>query len=73
MYLFADPNSRQSMDEHAKYVNAVYVGVGSVLGFGTSYYIYKVSQPHPDAASPQLTFAFCSSGSLPLCSILRSV
>lgn len=42
MYLFADPDSRQKMDPQAKWVNSLYIGAGSVLGFATSYYLYKV-------------------------------
>jgi len=43
MYLFADEESRQKMDFHTKLINGIYVAIGSILGMGTSYYVYKLT------------------------------
>ncbi|ORY40012.1 hypothetical protein BCR35DRAFT_327477 [Leucosporidium creatinivorum] len=50
-FLFADPDSREKLDPQAKFVNAVYIGVGSVLGFATSYYLYKLTMKYVDEAN----------------------
>ncbi|GAA6001783.1 hypothetical protein JCM10207_002318 [Rhodosporidiobolus poonsookiae] len=42
-YLFADPESRKSMDSVSRWLNGVLMVGGSLLGFATSYYLYKLT------------------------------
>ncbi|GAA6047296.1 hypothetical protein JCM3770_001873 [Rhodotorula araucariae] len=42
-YLFADPNSRHAMDPLSKWLNGAFVLLGTVLGAGTSWYLYRLT------------------------------
>ncbi|SCV68289.1 BQ2448_410 [Microbotryum intermedium] len=50
MFLFADPDSRNHMDPRAKFVNLVFVVLGSVLGMLTSWYLYRLTMRYVDVA-----------------------
>ncbi|KAK4055212.1 Tlg2-vesicle protein [Microbotryomycetes sp. JL201] len=51
MYLFADPTSRHSMDPQAKRLNAIFIAVGTILGFAVSYYLYKMTMRYVEEAN----------------------
>ncbi|KAM0793469.1 hypothetical protein ACM66B_000911 [Microbotryomycetes sp. NB124-2] len=51
MYLFADPTSRHSMDPATKKLNACMIVGGSILGLGTSWYLYKVTMRFVEEAN----------------------
>ncbi|BGP36778.1 Tlg2-vesicle protein [Rhodotorula kratochvilovae] len=42
-YLFADPDSRHAMDPLSKWLNGAFMVLGTVLGAGTSWYLYKLT------------------------------
>ncbi|SGY18278.1 BQ5605_C015g08027 [Microbotryum silenes-dioicae] len=46
MFLFADPDSRNRMDPRAKFVNLVFVVMGSVMGMLTSWYLYRLTMTY---------------------------
>ncbi|GAA5922358.1 TVP38/TMEM64 family protein [Sporobolomyces koalae] len=49
-YLFADPESRHKMDPLSRYINFGFMIVGSLLGIGTSWYLYRVTMRFVDEA-----------------------
>ncbi|GAA5908179.1 uncharacterized protein JCM6883_004297 [Sporobolomyces salmoneus] len=42
-YLFADPTSRHRMDPFSRYLNLGFMLFGTLLGMGTSWYLYKTT------------------------------
>ncbi|GAA5949672.1 hypothetical protein JCM3765_002748 [Sporobolomyces pararoseus] len=42
-YLFADPTSRHKMDPLSRWINFGFMVFGSLLGMGTSWYLYKTT------------------------------
>ncbi|TKA54605.1 hypothetical protein B0A53_03012 [Rhodotorula sp. CCFEE 5036] len=46
-YLFADPTSRHKMDSTTRWINGVFMVAGTLLGMGTSWYLYKVGTVFP--------------------------
>lgn len=41
--MFADPNERNKMDSSTRLINAIYIGLGTLIGAATSYYIYRLT------------------------------
>lgn len=50
-YLFADPSSRHSMDPVSKWLNGAFLFVGTVLGAGTSWYLYRLTMRYVEEAN----------------------
>ncbi|TNY18976.1 hypothetical protein DMC30DRAFT_26062 [Rhodotorula diobovata] len=50
-YLFADPSSRHSMDPVSKWLNGAFLVVGTVLGAGTSWYLYRLTMRYVEEAN----------------------
>ncbi|KAK4057579.1 Tlg2-vesicle protein [Microbotryomycetes sp. JL221] len=48
MYLFASPSSRHEMDPTAKKLNALFIAIGTILGFIVSWYLYKTTMKFVD-------------------------
>ncbi|KAH8919663.1 hypothetical protein BT69DRAFT_1193785, partial [Atractiella rhizophila] len=46
LYLLSDEEERLKMDSTAKALNAVYVILGSLLGIGTGWYVWRLTQKH---------------------------
>ncbi|GAA5835435.1 hypothetical protein JCM3766R1_004786 [Sporobolomyces carnicolor] len=42
-YLFADPESRHRMDPLSRWINLAFMVFGSLLGFATSWYLYRIT------------------------------
>jgi hypothetical protein len=43
IYFLADPNSRSQMDDTTKMINGFYIAGGSLLGFFTGLYVYRLT------------------------------
>ncbi|GAA5984044.1 hypothetical protein JCM11641_005577 [Rhodosporidiobolus odoratus] len=52
-YLFADPETRKNMDPTSRWLNGFLVIFGSLLGFATSWYLYKQTMRYVAEAEAQ--------------------
>ncbi|GAA5980241.1 hypothetical protein JCM10908_001584 [Rhodotorula pacifica] len=50
-YLFADPASRHKMDSTTRWINGIFMVVGTLLGIGTSWYLYKLTMRYVEEAA----------------------
>ncbi|GAA5894371.1 hypothetical protein JCM5296_005150 [Sporobolomyces johnsonii] len=50
-YLFASPEHRSKMDPLSKWLNGVFMVVGTLLGAATSWYLYKLTMRYVEEAS----------------------
>ncbi|GAA5883923.1 hypothetical protein JCM3774_005249 [Rhodotorula dairenensis] len=50
-YLFADPTSRHKMDSTTRWINGIFMVVGTLLGVGTSWYLYKLTMRYVEEAA----------------------
>ncbi|GAA6036891.1 hypothetical protein JCM8097_006339 [Rhodosporidiobolus ruineniae] len=52
-YLFADPESRKTMDSTSRWLNGAFMVGGSLLGFGVSWYLYRLTMRYVAEAAAQ--------------------
>ncbi|GAA6019384.1 hypothetical protein JCM11491_004808, partial [Sporobolomyces phaffii] len=56
-YLFASPDARHKMDPLSRWINLGFMVVGSALGFGTSWYLYRVTMRFVEEAERERSLA----------------
>ncbi|BGP53011.1 hypothetical protein JCM8202_004095 [Rhodotorula sphaerocarpa] len=52
-YLFADPASRHKMDPTTRWINGIFMVGGTVLGIGTSWYLYQLTMRYVSEAGEE--------------------